>query len=97
MSTTTKTAQYSSGCHSQSRQSNSMLTIALHTRDQPLAELSHQEVSGLTGTVQRGCVVILIGHNADARDLLVTLNESHVRFILGDIVGSTRRGFGPQR
>jgi hypothetical protein len=86
-----------SGCHSQSRQSNSRLPITLHTRDQPPAELSHQEVCGLTGTVQLGCVVILIGHNADARDLLVTLNESHVRLILGDIVGSTRRGFRPQR
>jgi hypothetical protein len=74
-----------------------MLTITLHTRDQPPAVLPHQEVSRLTGTVQLGCVVILVGHNADARDLRVTLNESHVRLILGDIVGSTRRGFRPQR
>ena len=35
----------SSGRHSQSRQSNSMLTITFHTREQPPAQLSHQEVS----------------------------------------------------
>ena len=43
-----------SGCHSQSRQSNSRLPTTLHTRDQPPAELSHQAVSGLTGTVHLG-------------------------------------------
>jgi urease gamma subunit len=35
-----------------SRQSNSRLPITLNTRDQPPAELPHQELSGLTGAVQ---------------------------------------------
>lgn len=31
---------------------NSKPPIALHARDQPLAEISHQKVSGLTGAIQ---------------------------------------------